>query len=186
VVTLRSRRRERALRSESSSLSADERVVQVAEAIVGRAWVERLLRHHDRMELALDAARETCRVAGDRLVEEQRYGRPQEISEAHAALELAIGAHGTVEAASLQAREALHTALAALSASTWENADSATAAQPRGDEPVLDVPSAATPGLRFQRTPLGNRASQAVRRARWRIGRLLALACGVRGPERPP
>lgn len=184
-MTLRGRRRERAPRSASPSLNADERAVQVAEAIVGRAWVERLLRYHDRMELALDAARETRQLAGDRLAEEQRYGGPQEISAAHAALEHAIGAHGTVEAASLQAREALQTALAALSASTRENADSATGDRVRGDEPVAGAPSAVTPGPALRRTPREEGASQVARRARWRIVRLLALACGIRGPERP-
>ena len=59
----RSRRRTRAGQRVASSRSADELAVQAAEAIVGRAWAEQLLRYYNRMDNAFHAAREQGRQA---------------------------------------------------------------------------------------------------------------------------
>ena len=59
----RSRRRTRAGRRVVSARSADELAVQAAEAIVGRAWAEQLLRYYNRMDNAFHAAREQGRQA---------------------------------------------------------------------------------------------------------------------------
>ena len=64
--------------------------MRAAELIVGRAWAEELLRRHGCMAFALDAAREACQDARDRLAAAQRSGDPRRINLAHDALEYAI------------------------------------------------------------------------------------------------
>lgn len=179
---MRGRRHEDDPRNVRSSPSADEQAVHAAEAIVGRAWVEQLLRYHDRMRIALDAAGETCQAAVDRLCAEQRGGDPGRISTAHAVLEHAIAAHHAIEAASRQAHEALQAALDALAASTADHPDPATTGRPR--RPVQSSGRAVAIASEPARRPMPPQAAmiQGVRRARQRIERLLARR--VRGPER--
>ena len=62
-----------------------------AEAIVCLAWAEELLDRRGASALALDAAREGCRAASDRLAMARRCGDPGRISLAHVMLEDALG-----------------------------------------------------------------------------------------------
>jgi len=155
-----------------------------AEAIVSRAWIERLLRYQDRMELSLAAALETCHGAGQRFAEEQSQGDPGRTGVAHAELEHAIGVHHAVETASRQASEALQAALCALVSPICEYAGSATASQARDEELAPGPASEAAPGPVTRRASRRAVARQAARGARELAGRLLTLARRARGPER--
>ena len=170
----RSRRRTRAGQRVASSRSADELAVQAAEAIVGRAWAEQLLRYYNRMDNAFHAARERCETAAGTLVTAQRYGDPSEISLAHAALEQALEACRASEAAREQGRQALQTALEALVRMDEARADSAQAAHPADGDPA---PTAATPVTSHPLIRLAlpaGRTPEVLRRALWRFGRFRA------------
>lgn len=169
----RSRRRTRGGRRVVSSRSADELAVRAAEAIVGRAWAEQLLRYHDRMDNAFHAARQRCETAAGRLVTAQRYGDPGEISLAHAALEQALEACRAGEAAREQGRQALQTALGALVRMDEDRAESSaqTARSDDGDPAPTDA-SADTPRPLIRLALPAGKTPEVVRRALWRFGRL--------------
>ena len=130
--------------------------MHTAEAIVGRAWADQLLRYYDRMDSAFHDARLQCEAAAGCLVVAQRYGDPGEISLAHAALELALEACRASEAAREQGREALQAALEALVRMDGDRAGSAQSVESDPIRPALPV----------------GRAPQVVRRVLWRFGRL--------------
>lgn len=111
---VRSRRRERSVRHADSSWSAREQAVRDAEAIVCAAWAEELLRQTDCTAIALDAARQECRVASERLVAAQHFGDLRRISQAHLMMEYALEVHRASEAASEGVRQELEAVLAAL------------------------------------------------------------------------
>jgi hypothetical protein len=136
VVTVLGRRRARAAQSATPSPSTDELAVYAAEAIVGRAWADQLLRYFDRMDGAFHAARLQCEAAAGCLVVAQRCGDPGEISLAHAALERALDACRASEAAREQGRQALQAALEALVRMDGERAGSAQAAGPADGDPL--------------------------------------------------
>lgn len=180
---MRGRRREVSSDEVRPSQSADEQAVRAAEAIVGRAWVERLLHYHVRMQSALAAGRETCRHAADRLAAEQRHGDARGIGAAHTALEHAIAAHDAIETASRQASEALQAALRAQTRSIREEAETVTTKRAWGGEPAAGAAS----GLPLGRIALWRGILQAARRARWRVLRrfVLGRAAGGSGPRQP-
>lgn len=168
----RSRRRTRAGRRVVSSRSADELAVQAAEAIVGRAWAEQLLRYYNRMDNAFHAARERCETAAGTLVTAQRYGDPGEISLAHAALEQALEVCRASEAAREQGRQALQAALEALVRMDEARVDSAQAANSKDDDPAPTATSAVTSRPLIRLALPAGRTPEVVRRALWRFGRL--------------
>jgi hypothetical protein len=172
VVTLLSRRRARAARSATPSPSTDELAVYAAEAIVGRAWADQLLRYFDRMDSAFHDARLQCEAAAGCLVVAQRYGDPGEISLAHAELERALNACRASEAAREQGRQALQAALEALVRMDGERAGSAQEARSADGDPLSAAARALTsrPSIRLA-LPAGG-APQVVRRVLWRFGRL--------------
>jgi transposase InsO family protein len=159
-------RRERAPRSARLALAAGEQVVHAAEAIVGRAWAEDLLRDCDRMDRAVNAAREQYEAACLRLFAAQRCGDPGEISVAHVMVERAIDACRTGEVARERGRQALQAALDALA-----HSDSATG-QGEGGDTVSASALAVMPGPSIRHVPPDGRALQTARSAVWRFGRL--------------
>jgi hypothetical protein len=171
------RRRARAAQTQSAvpSLPAGEQAVHDAEAIVGRAWAEQLLRYYDRMDCAFNAAREQYEAACVSLVAAQRARDPSEISVAHAALQSALDACRLSEAARERGREALQRALDALTRASVQDAVSATASRVRGDGPMPTTASAATPGssIQHQEATSDDVALKAARRALWRFWSLL-------------
>jgi hypothetical protein len=86
------RRRARTARDQGSPLVAAEQVVRTAEAIVGRAWAEHLIRRRGELDWAVKAAYETSEAAYQRLATAQRGRDPRKISLAQAALERALEA----------------------------------------------------------------------------------------------
>jgi len=173
-VRARGRRRARDAQSAAPSPTAGELAVHAAEAIVGRAWAEQLLRYYDRMDYAFNAARLQCEAAAGCLVVAQRYGDPGEINIAHAALERTLAACRTSEAAREQAHQALQAALDALARRGGDRADSAGAGRPQDGDPVSAITSAVMPGPSIQQAPRNAGVAQTVRRALWRFGRLRA------------
>lgn len=165
----RIRRRARMAQRSTPSPTADELVVRAAEAIVGRAWAEQLLRYYDRMDRAFNAARQRCEAAAGCLVVAQRDGDPGEISLAHAALERALDACRTGEAAREQGRRALQAALDALARvdGDGDRTDSATADRENDGDPV----PANAPDVTSAPSPTAGGATRVVRRALWRLGR---------------
>lgn len=157
------RRRARAARS-APSPTADELAVHAAEAIVGRAWAELLLRYYDRMDRAFHLAREQSEAAAGRLVTAQRCGDPNEIGLAHAALERALNACRTSEAAREQGRQSLQAALTALAYAGSERADPASAGQVEGGGPIAALAPAPPP----RQEPTADWTPRAARRKRWR------------------
>lgn len=144
-----------------------------AEAIVCLAWAEELLRRNDCAALALDAARQECQAASDRLGAAQRYGDPRKIILAHGMLEDALEVHRASEAASVQVHRALETVLDSLARAKKEYI-AAAARQVHGGEPEPATAPAATPDPTLQLVLPGGGRPQTVRRALWRVGRLLA------------
>jgi hypothetical protein len=174
VVKVPGRRRARAAQGATPSPSTDELAVYAAEAIVGRAWADQLLRYFDHMDGAFHTARLQCEAAAGCLVVAQRYGDPGEISLAHAALERALGACRASEAAREQGRQALQAALEALMRVDGERAGSAQAERTADGDPLS--PSTAARALKSRPSirlalPAGA-APRAVRRVLWRFGRL--------------
>jgi len=164
----RIRRRARVAQSSAPSPSADELAVRAAEAIVGRSWAEQLLRYYDRMDSAFNAARQQREAAAGCLVVAQRRGDPGEISLAHAALELALDACRTGEAAREQGRQALEAALDALARMDGDRTDPATAVQENDGDPA----PATAPDATSEPSPSAGGATRVVWRALWRFGRL--------------
>jgi hypothetical protein len=180
------RRRARAAQAQSAApcLSAGDQVVYAAEAIVRRAWAERLLRYCDHLDCAFAAACEQYEAACVRLAAAQRGGGPSEISVAHAALQRALDACRAGESAREQGRRALQTALDALAHTTGQQrVDAARAgrvesADESGD-PVLAPSSADTPGPSTRRVPVDGDSPRDAWRTLWRFGRRRAR----RGPD---
>ena len=185
----RGRRRARATQDAVPSPTVDELAVRAAEAIVGRAWAKRLLRHYDRADRALDAARRQCEAAAGCLVVAQRSGDPSEISLAHAALERALDACRTGEAAREQGREALQAALDALARMEMEGEgegeqpDSMAAARVEGGDPLPSAAPDVATGRSISRTLPAGGAPQVVRRVLGRVG--LLRARGAPDPGQP-
>ena len=172
------RRRARAAQAQSAAprLSAGDQAVYAAEAIVGRAWAEQLLRYCDYRDCAFDAACEQYEAACARLTAAQRCGDPSEISVAHAALQRALDACRTSECAREQARQALQTALDALARTTGQQRMDATGAGRVGsaDEsgaPVFAPAPADTPGPSTPQVPVDGDSRQDAWRKLWRFGR---------------
>ena len=181
----RGRRRARAAQDAVPSPTVDELAVRAAEAIVGRAWAKRLLRHYDRADRALDAARRQCEAAAGCLVVAQRSGDPSEISLAHAALERALDACRTGEAAREQGREALQAALDALARMEMEGEqlDSTGVARGEGGGPLPSAAPDVATGRSISRALPAGGAPQVVRRVLGRVG--LLRARGAPDPGQP-
>jgi hypothetical protein len=167
VVTVLGRRRTRDTQSAPPPSSADEQAVYAAEAIVGRAWADQLLRYFDRMDSAFHDARLRCEAAAGCLTLAQRHGDPDEIGQAHAALERALDACRTTEAARERGREALQSTLEALLRMDGDRAGSPPSAD--ADPPPTSA-RAVVPRLPVRLLPPVGGAPQAVRRALWRFG----------------
>ena len=143
------------------------------EAIVCAAWAEELLHQNDCTAIALDAARQECGAASERLVAAQHGGDPRRISQAHAMLENALEVHRASEAASERVRQGLEAVLDAL-ARTKKQYILAAARQAQGGGLVSTSAPTATPDLPLRRAPSGGGGLEVVGRVLWRLGRLLA------------
>jgi len=83
-------RRAKVARGRGSPLVAPEQVVRTAEAIVGRAWGQELLRRREQMDRAVVDAFATAEQAWRDLADAQRGGDAPTITAAQADLERAL------------------------------------------------------------------------------------------------
>ena len=137
-----------------------------AEGIVRRAWEAVLLDRAQRMESAVQAARDNYEAADRLATEAQRGGDPEEISAAYANLREAVEAARRTSSAALRIRPRLLAELDLLARAAKDRARSALTDQPVEPATVPAPAPRSAPPSRLRRGP-----------ARW-IRRLLR-ACEV-------
>jgi len=140
MVRFFGRRRARAARGQG--LIADEQAVRTAEAIVGRAWAQELVRRREDLAAAITLAHEQYQEPYRRLDAARASGDPQRINLAHAALERALEATRAQAAEHERAAEVLAAQVESLRRATDDRLKAAGVRRGQPGEPAAQAPTA--------------------------------------------